>query len=348
MLLPAIPLSGQDQGVIKVGVKHEPPFVIKVSGDEYSGFAVDLWEIITDDKGVEFRYIEYNDYLGLLRALDFGEIDISINPIHVNEVRVKMFEVTQPFFVSSIGVATTSKDRSQFNMIIRNFFSLQFLRMVLWLSLSIFIFGTILWMVERRYNRRQFDSGWVGLFDGLWWSAVTLTTVGYGDKAPKSKLGRVIAMLWMFLAVIIIAGFTGTVASTLTVRSLSTGIEQLDDLRSVQKIGCVYDSRSEDLLKKNDIQTYQLYDTPGQALRALADKEIDVVLHDKTVLGYLINQQQLDRKVTLLPVNFSKQNRSYFLPEDSPLIDWVNPLLVRAINETSWQEVMKKYESHEE
>ncbi len=93
-----------------------------------------------------------------------------------NEIRLGMFDVTQPFYVSYIGVATTNVKKNQVGNFLRNFFSLQFFRIVALLILIIFVFGTILWLVERGQNRRQFRPGLIGLFDGLWWSAVTMTT----------------------------------------------------------------------------------------------------------------------------------------------------------------------------
>jgi ABC-type amino acid transport substrate-binding protein len=340
-------LAGQ-QMTMKVGVMHEPPFAITNGLKEYGGFGVDLWEEIAEDHNMEFTYVKYNDHLGLLRALDFHEIDIAINPIHVDEVRLKMFEVTQPFYVSSIGVATSSAERSQITMILRNFLSVDFLGLVMWIVITVMVFGIILWIAERRHNRMQFGTGWQGLFDGLWWSAVTITTVGYGDKAPKSKTGRTIAMVWMFLAIIIISAFTGTVASTLTVKSLGADIEQFEELRNVKKLGCVYGSTSEDLLKKNEIPVRHYYDSPEEALRGLANREIQVLLHDRTVLEYLISKMELNRKVQLLPVDFHKQFRSFLLPKGSANIDWINPLLVRNITDPSWQEILKKYELREE
>jgi ABC-type amino acid transport substrate-binding protein len=342
-----VQLNGQHE-ILRVGVMHEPPYATLNGNEEIGGFAVDLWEQIASDHKVQFEYHAYNDHLGLLRALDFNEVDIVINPIHVNEVRLRMFEVTQPFYVSSVGVATSSSDKSQVTMILRNFFSRDFLSLVLWIILTVLVFGVLLWFVEHNHNRMQFGPGWAGLFDGLWWSAVTITTVGYGDKAPKSKLGRAIAMLWMFLAIIIIAAFTGTVASTLTVKSLGADIEQFEELRNVNKLGCVHGSTSEDLLKKHKITIHRNYDSPEEALRGLANKDIQVLLHDRTIMNYLINELQLNRKVYLLPVNFNQQYRSFLLPKGSEDIDWVNPLLVRSINDPFWQEILKKYKLSEE
>lgn len=338
-----LPGYGNQAEPIRVGVKHEPPFVIRESGQAFSGLSVDLWKSIAEEQGVSYEIVEYNDHLGLIRALDFGDIDITINPIHVSEVRMKLLDVTQPFFVSSIGVATTQLEKSQVGVFINNFFSIQFLRLVLFLSLTIFIFGTILWLVERRHNRRQFRSGLMGLFDGLWWSAVTMTTVGYGDKAPKTKFGRVIAMAWMFFAIILISGFTGTIASTLTVSSLSRNIEDLEDLRNSENIGSIFASSSENFLKQNKIGIDALYADAQKSLLALPAGEIEVLVYDKTALDYLINKMQLSSKVSLLPVNFNQQYRSFILTKGSEHLEWINPLLVRKINEPSWQEVLNRY-----
>jgi len=339
---------GQQKEVVTIGVKQEPPFVIRESDQTFTGLSVDLWRGIASEIEIEYEMVEYSDHLGLIRALDFHEIDLTINPIHVNEIRLKMLDVTQPFYVSSIGVATTQVQKTQIGVFLHNFFSLQFLRIILLLVIIIFIFGFILWLVERKENRRQFRPGLTGLFDGLWWSAVTMTTVGYGDKAPKSRLGRVIAIIWMLTAIVTISGFTASIASTLTVQSLGRNIEDLEDLRNAEKIGTVYASSSEDFLINHDIPTHALYDDIQEALLALSAHEIEVLLYDRTVLEYFIIQLQISNKVTLLPVSFNQQYRSFFLPRNSPHLSWINPLLVRRINEASWQELLKKYNLHVE
>ena len=49
--------------------------------------------------------------------------------------------------------------------------------------------------------------------DALWWSFVTITTVGYGDKFPVTPEGRVIAAFLMTAGVGLFGTFTGLVAS---------------------------------------------------------------------------------------------------------------------------------------
>ncbi len=49
--------------------------------------------------------------------------------------------------------------------------------------------------------------------DALWWSIVTLTTVGYGDRYPVSDNGRVVAAILMTVGVGLFGTFTGFVAS---------------------------------------------------------------------------------------------------------------------------------------
>ena len=48
--------------------------------------------------------------------------------------------------------------------------------------------------------------------DALWWSIVTLTTVGYGDISPVSLGGRLIGVVLMFFGIGVLGMFTATIA----------------------------------------------------------------------------------------------------------------------------------------
>lgn len=72
------------------------------------------------------------------------------------------------------------------------------------------IFGTIMYLVEGEVN------GFTSIPRGIYWCIVTLTTVGYGDIAPMTPLGRFIASIIMIMGYGIIAVPTGIVTSEMT------------------------------------------------------------------------------------------------------------------------------------
>jgi voltage-gated potassium channel len=62
------------------------------------------------------------------------------------------------------------------------------------------------------YSVTEPDSDW---FDGAWWVLVTQTTVGYGDFAPESFLGRATAELVMWTGILAVAILTGALAGVI-------------------------------------------------------------------------------------------------------------------------------------
>ena len=71
-------------------------------------------------------------------------------------------------------------------------------------------------------------------FDGLWWSIVTATTVGYGDMVPHSAVGKVVAVVIIIGGVIAVAAFTALMTSELIEKKIFSkkGYEMLDQLEN--------------------------------------------------------------------------------------------------------------------
>ena len=88
------------------------------------------------------------------------------------------------------------------------------------LTLSI-IFGILIWLIERKKNS-EFSMTSGGIFKGIWFGLVTMTTVGYGDIAPKSVFGKLVTMAWM------ITGVTLTAVLTSTITNVFAGLDHLE------------------------------------------------------------------------------------------------------------------------
>ncbi|HEX5714797.1 MAG TPA: ion transporter [Thermoanaerobaculia bacterium] len=84
---------------------------------------------------------------------------------------------------------------------------LVFLAVVLVLVL---IIGSVMYLVETP------ESGFTSIPQSIYWAIVTLTTVGYGDIAPQTVLGRILASLVMILGYGLIAVPTGIVTVELS------------------------------------------------------------------------------------------------------------------------------------
>jgi len=59
--------------------------------------------------------------------------------------------------------------------------------------------------------------------NSLWWAIVTMTTVGYGDMAPVTVPGRLLAILIMLTGIILVALITGTISSIFTTKRIMEG-----------------------------------------------------------------------------------------------------------------------------
>ncbi len=78
-------------------------------------------------------------------------------------------------------------------------------------SVLIFLSAIGIYYFENPAQPEVFSS----VFDALWWSVATFTTVGYGDIYPVTVGGRIFTMLILFLGLGLVAGTTGIFSSAL-------------------------------------------------------------------------------------------------------------------------------------
>ena len=146
-----------------------------------------------------------------------------------------------------------------------------------------FISGFVIWVLEMGVTTGDFASSFrSGLFEGFWWSIVSMTTVGYGDKSPKSLQGRLFAVIWILLGITICSIFTGTLTTEImNARSVTDshilgnniGIlrHRLEDITMViQHGGMVHEVR---------------YNTTMQGIIELIEK-----VESKVINGFLLNK----------------------------------------------------------
>ncbi len=77
------------------------------------------------------------------------------------------------------------------------------------LVLALFFSSSTMYLAESTVQPEKFSS----IPETMWWSIITLTTVGYGDVSPVTALGKVIAAITSLMGVMTVALLTGIVAN---------------------------------------------------------------------------------------------------------------------------------------
>lgn len=344
-------LSAQEPAAIPnrivVATREVPPFATKNEDGEWAGISIELLREAKADLQNEseheitlvFREMGLEE---MLDAVERREVDLAAAAITVNYAREKRLDFTHPYHTSGLGIAVSGNPRrGGWAGIVQAVFSTTFLRIVIALFAVMLVSAAAIYLFERRQNREHFGGGAMqGIGTGLWWAAVTLTTVGYGDTVPRTVPGRLIGLLWMFAGLFIIASFTAAVTSTLTVTQLKSRIVGPADLARV-KVAAVDDSTAANYLRTRNI-IFTKHPDVAAALAALRKGDSDAVVYDAPILQHAV-YRQYSGELFVLPVRFERQDYAFALPTDSPLREHINQVLLRRIASPEWKDVLAGY-----
>lgn len=114
----------------------------------------------------------------------------------------------------------------------------------------------------------------IGYIDALWWSIVTMTTVGYGDISPATAGGRIVAGVIMFIGIGIIGTFTATIAGIFVEKKLKEGRGMSSYNFENHIILCEWNNRTREILK--ELRTDErCAETPIALIASIEMKPVD-------------------------------------------------------------------------
>lgn len=84
--------------------------------------------------------------------------------------------------------------------------------------------GIVVWLLDCESNAEEFpnESFIRGIYHGTYWAFVSMTTIGYGDKTPRSCMAQSVAIVWMLMGPIINGIVIGAITTSLTTINLES------------------------------------------------------------------------------------------------------------------------------
>jgi polar amino acid transport system substrate-binding protein len=148
--------------------------------------------------------------------------------------------------------------------------------------------GVAMWLAERSMRPHDHESVVDTPRDGIYWAVVTMTTVGYGDKTPKTTAGRVIAVVWMLASVALVSILSTSIVSRMTAERVVGGLRLTEADLAGKQLAAVAHSSGAEYLDERHLR-YASFDDLAAALNALGHGEADAVVNSIGALQYLVS-----------------------------------------------------------
>jgi ABC-type amino acid transport substrate-binding protein len=332
--------SEKPKRVFKIGLSERPPYTMKNDLGEWQGAAIDLWEEIANNLGCKFEYVDCIQ-AHMHDQLKSGEIDVMpVTAQSGNFIGIEQF--TQPYFFSKGGAVITHLSlANSIENIMKHLTESGMFTIILSMFLTMFIISLILLHFEGRSDHGHFEGPPVKRFSSaLWYTAVTMTSVGYGDTSRLSAIGRMITFIWMLLGILFVALFTGSVVSAITTADLNSNLGRVEDLAHY-RVGVFTGTKIERVLIAKGIPVKK-FPSLEEGFAALARGQINAFAGDAVSQNYTMNHDYPGQfKLCVMPA--VPLVYSLALRQGDPDFDRINNELIKIVLADDWRTKFERW-----
>lgn len=303
-------------GVLRVAVRPLPPFVI-YENRAYSGFEVDLVRFLAARLGMRVEIHTVDTVAKQIDDVNRGAARLALGGVAITASREEIVDFTLPVLDTGLTIMAPVRASRSIGDRITGFFRAVASSDLPWLLVvfgaAVLVAAHLVWWLERRHNPDFAGPYLKGIWDSFYWSVVTMSTVGYGDKVTRGVKGRVVALIWIALGTLVFASFTASIASSLAVNELRSGIAGPSDLPG-HRVAAVEGSAGDAYLSTVGVGPV-LVDDIEEAYGLLAQGEVDAIVFDAPVLRFHSSRQGAGEVTTVGPL-FEKVQYGLLLGED--------------------------------
>jgi ABC-type amino acid transport substrate-binding protein len=326
---------------LKVAVYDVAPYGHVEPDGSIDGLSVDLWRRAAESLGREYHLVRVTQMEEILKGLERKDYDAAIGAITITPARLARVDFSYPAHRSGVAVAVR-QDTGPMAALASYGSVLGELAPLIALTFALLIvMGIAMWLAERPMRPHNHESVVDTLRDGVYWAVVTMTTVGYGDKTPKTAAGRIIAVVWMLASVALVSILSTSIVSRMTAERVVGGLRVKEADLAGKRLAAVAYSSGAEYLDDRQLR-YAPFDDLSVALTALSHREVDAVVNSVGALQYLVSTRFKD---TIKPPQgvLEPAYMAIALPPGSPLKKSLDEALVGITASQEWRQVEDGY-----
>ena len=321
--------NGSPNKVIRAAVKVIEPLVSTDDKGDPAGFSIGVLKLVSREIGRPVSYIWVDSVEEQIKYVNDGKADLGIAAISITASREKTVDFSHPYFRSGLRIAIKNTGNSTAGKTIRSLLSFDLLGFLLGLIGLTWLSGNLLWYFERHSNSTEFPKNYYrGTGEAAWWSISTLITGACEGKSAKSVGGRLVSLVWMLSGIVLIATFTATLASRMTIDTVLSSITKPEDLsgrivatvRGTMASTTLHDLRAK-VLPSKDVT---------EAVNHVASGRADAVVFDSPVLTHELEFRDSKDVVIIGPL-FDHQDYGIAIADEDKLIEEVDQALLKIV-----------------